>query len=286
MSANPTDSVPKTSSNHLNRQIAQYSVAAAVAGVSMLALAQPAAGEVVFTKKTIHLPLATGGTMEPVKISMANNGIDNFEFTLSSTPAFGAYRFLLAGGASLQDELRVGTGPAFNVYLGALRRGAADWPEQCFVAIQRGPCRGEREQRRQQPNLFWQLGRQSQEPLSRRSISDQRPTPLRLDTAYRNDQSCPAHSGDVGHDHRLRLRNGPQQGDCSRDRSNYGIGGEQADGRSSGSQEHSKSTWTSARHARAWCGCLADVAARRSYKFELSTERTILPRGQESISNF
>ncbi len=138
MSANPTDSVPKTSSNHLNRQIAQYSVAAAVAGVSMLALAQPAAGEVVFTKKTIHLPLATGGTMEPVKISMANNGIDNFEFTLSSTPAFGAYRFLLAGGASLQDELRVGTGPAFNVYLGALRRGERIGPSNASSQFNAG----------------------------------------------------------------------------------------------------------------------------------------------------
>jgi hypothetical protein len=122
MSAKPTDSVPKTSSSHLNRQIAQYSAAAAVAGVSLLALASPASGEVVFTKKTIHIPLATDGSLEPIKISMANNGIDNFNFTLSST-ALSVYRFLLVGGSSLQDGLRVGTGPAFNVYLGALRRG-------------------------------------------------------------------------------------------------------------------------------------------------------------------
>ena len=102
--------------------MAQYSIAAAVAGVSVLALAAPAAGEVVVTKKTIPVPLSTDGTLEPIKISIANNGIDNFQLTLSST-SLQVYRFLLADGVSPQDELRVGTGPAFNVYLGALRRG-------------------------------------------------------------------------------------------------------------------------------------------------------------------
>ena len=63
--------------NNSNRQIAQYSLVATVAGVSVLALAQPAAGEVLVTKKTIPIPLAPVGVREPVKISMANNGNDS-----------------------------------------------------------------------------------------------------------------------------------------------------------------------------------------------------------------
>jgi hypothetical protein len=83
VSTYPTDSAKKTSSNNLNRQIGLYSLAAAVAGVSMLALAEPAAGEVVVTKKTIPIPTAPLGT-HPVLISMANNGVDNFSFDLDS----------------------------------------------------------------------------------------------------------------------------------------------------------------------------------------------------------
>jgi len=112
-------------SNNLNRQVAQYSLAAAVAGVGMLALAAPAVGEVVVTKKTIHIPLATNGTLEPVNISMANNGVDNFKFSFYQSQS---YRHLNVGGLSLRDELEVGTGPGFNVYFGALSRGAKVGP--------------------------------------------------------------------------------------------------------------------------------------------------------------
>jgi len=91
MSTQPTASAKKTSSNHLSRQVAQYSIAAAVAGVSMLALAAPAAGEVVVTRKTIPVPLTTLDALEPVKVSMANNGIDDFRFYLAGDTGF---RFL------------------------------------------------------------------------------------------------------------------------------------------------------------------------------------------------
>jgi mannitol-specific phosphotransferase system IIBC component len=80
MFTQPTDSSKKSSSNNLNCQMAQYSLVAAVAGLGMLALAQPAAGEVVVTKKTIPIPLTSVGVPEPVKISMANNGINDFSF--------------------------------------------------------------------------------------------------------------------------------------------------------------------------------------------------------------
>ncbi len=125
MSNQLVDSATKISAKNLTRQIAQYSLTAAVAGVGVLALAAPAAGEVVITKKTIHIPLSTGGVIEPLKISMANNGVDNIRFSFYTSAS---YRHLNVGGSSLGDQLEVGTGPGFNVYFGALPRGAKIGP--------------------------------------------------------------------------------------------------------------------------------------------------------------
>jgi hypothetical protein len=118
------DSVSKASLNHLNLQVGLYSVAAAVAGVSLLALAEPAAGEVVVTKRTIPIPMATHDISEPVKISMANNGVDNLSFNLSiSQPsAFASFRTLVVDGVSLKDG--VITGGSWDPYAVALARGA------------------------------------------------------------------------------------------------------------------------------------------------------------------
>jgi hypothetical protein len=123
MSANPTDSVPKTSSNHLNRQIAQYSVAAAVAGVSMLALAQPAAGEVVVTKKTINIPMASFRDFT-TKISMANNGVNNFSFNLYSFET-GTDRGFIMQGVTASDGI---LGSGFYQKAFALPRGSKIGP--------------------------------------------------------------------------------------------------------------------------------------------------------------
>jgi hypothetical protein len=127
-----TDSASKASSNNLNRQVAQYSLAAAVAGVSMLALVQPTAGEVVVTRKTIPIPLAPRTVPEPVTISIANNGIENFNFYLNSSVTSvglrelvvvsvdpgqnGAHNQVIAGGSfygkALALERGVKIGPA------------------------------------------------------------------------------------------------------------------------------------------------------------------------------
>jgi hypothetical protein len=115
MSTQPTDSARKVSSNRLNRQVAQYSLAATMAGVSMLALVQPVAGEVVVTKKTIPIPLSTDG----LSISMANNGIDEFRFQFFMSDV---YRELVASALSPNSQLITGGG--FGVYAQALPRGA------------------------------------------------------------------------------------------------------------------------------------------------------------------
>ena len=105
MSKQTSDSAKQTSSNNLNRQIGLYSVAAAVAGVSMLALVEPAAAEVVVTKKSIPIPLAPRDMQQPVHISMANNGVENFSFILSSaaSTSVGLRELLVVGVDPGQD---------------------------------------------------------------------------------------------------------------------------------------------------------------------------------------
>jgi hypothetical protein len=118
VSTQPTGSAKKSSSNNLNCQIAQYSLAAAVAGVSMLALA----GEVVVTKKTIPIPLTPTGVQEPVKVSMANNGMNDFSFELFSSNANSvAERILTLDGATPRDRV-IAMGD-LNSYAAQLQRG-------------------------------------------------------------------------------------------------------------------------------------------------------------------
>ena len=127
MSALFTDST-KVFSNHLNRQIAQYSIAAAVAGVSVLAMASPAAGEVVITRKTIPIPLAPYNVQDSVKISMANNGIDNFSFGLAAGTRNVGPRELVVlpvdrGPDGAHNQIMVGAGGSFYAKALALERG-------------------------------------------------------------------------------------------------------------------------------------------------------------------
>jgi len=88
MSTQPTHSAKKTSPDNFHRQLGQYSLAACAAGVSMLALAYPAAGEVVVTKKRIPIPISPYG-VEGVGISLSNNGVDDLKLVLSSFSVFG-----------------------------------------------------------------------------------------------------------------------------------------------------------------------------------------------------
>ncbi len=101
MSTLPTDPATKSSFDHLNRQLTRYSLAAAVAGVSVLALAQPAESEVIVTKKTIPIPPSP--STEIIPISLTNNGINDFSISLYSFDGYSIRRSLrmwpLEGGA-------------------------------------------------------------------------------------------------------------------------------------------------------------------------------------------
>jgi hypothetical protein len=120
VSTQPNDSV-NIQGKTLNRQIAQYSVAAAMAGVSMLALAQPAAGEVVVTRKTIHLPVGTISDPMPVGISLSNNGVNDISLSLKSFSEKQG-RDLFMSNANRNNGALMGG--HFDLYAVALPRGA------------------------------------------------------------------------------------------------------------------------------------------------------------------
>jgi hypothetical protein len=108
-----------------------YSIAAAAAGVSMLALAQPADAEVVVTRKTIPIPLGSyDGTQYPVPIDLNHDGINDFSFSLSSF-AYHSFNGQL-DVTPLQGGAVVGAEGQLNFYASALARGAKVGPSAHF----------------------------------------------------------------------------------------------------------------------------------------------------------
>jgi hypothetical protein len=134
MSSQATDSGKESSPNNLNRQVGFYSLAAVMAGVSVLALAEPAVGEVVVTKKTIPIPMVPFGTVGPVRISMANNGIDNFGFNLyNDSNSLIDDRGLGVWAVAGHDGVIVGG--SFYAKALALKRGAEIGPSANFSSF-------------------------------------------------------------------------------------------------------------------------------------------------------
>jgi hypothetical protein len=130
----PNDSVSKASSNNLGRHVVLYSLAAAAAGVSVLALAQPAAAEVVVTRKTIPIPMVPIGTVGPVRISMANNGINNFGFNLyNDSNSLISDRGLGVWPVSGRDGVIIGG--SFYAKALALERGTKIGPSPSFFSF-------------------------------------------------------------------------------------------------------------------------------------------------------
>jgi len=69
----------------LDRRMKSYSLAAAAAGVSMLALSQPADAKVVITNTNIPIPLCTVGFPCSVSIDLNGDGINDVKFSLISS---------------------------------------------------------------------------------------------------------------------------------------------------------------------------------------------------------
>lgn len=124
---------PKPASRTLDHQMKLYSAAALAAGVGLMALAQPAEGEVVVTKKTIPIPVSQyGGIQYLVPVSLNNNGINDFSFSLYSFAYHSAFRelriFPLEGGAVVAKVETKGETP-LALQLG---RGAKIGPSAVF----------------------------------------------------------------------------------------------------------------------------------------------------------
>jgi hypothetical protein len=120
----------KTLPKNLDHRVSLYSLAAVTAGVSMLALAQPAKGEVVVTRKTIPInPVTNEYTF--VSIDLNHDGIRDFQFSLSDfqyhTDDARLAIFPLAGGAAVGAP-----GSKVPFYASALMRGARIGPSDNF----------------------------------------------------------------------------------------------------------------------------------------------------------
>jgi hypothetical protein len=132
MSNQPTDAASKASSNSLNRQISLYSLAAAAAGVSILALAQPARSEVVITKKTIPIPANQG--QFGLGIDLNHDGVNDFYFEFRSATLQPPSRTLNV--TAVQGELiGISSYELNNVYAYALKRGAKIGPSAQFSFV-------------------------------------------------------------------------------------------------------------------------------------------------------
>lgn len=121
-----------TLSETIDHRAKLYSIAAAAAGVSMLALAQPAEGEVVITKKNIPIPVSVyGGHQYLVPISLNNDGITDFSFSLYSFAYHSFFQDLnvvpVGGGAVVGAP-----SPKGISYASALVRGGRIGPSAHF----------------------------------------------------------------------------------------------------------------------------------------------------------
>jgi hypothetical protein len=144
-----TDPATKSSVDHFNRQLSRYSLAAAIAGVSVLALAQPAESEVIVTKKTIPIPLSPG--TETIPISLNNDGINDFSFSLYSFSYKSFRRSLrmwpLEGGAVVaQTSARHNVPSALALVRGAKIGPSAHFSNDKFANIEEsnGGCSAQR----------------------------------------------------------------------------------------------------------------------------------------------
>ena len=120
-------------SKSIDQRMKVYSAVAVAAGVSVLALGQSAQGEVVITRKTIPIPTSNFffPPPTPVLISLNNNSINDFSFSLYS---FAYHSFdvsltvrPLEGGAVVATPNGKG-----GFYASALARGAKIGPSAHF----------------------------------------------------------------------------------------------------------------------------------------------------------
>ena len=115
---------PATSIEH---RIKFYSIAAAAAGVSMLALSQPAEGEIVYTKADVSVP-SFGGY---ATVDLNNDGKADFQFMIPGGGYDHSFYASCIAGPMAGGEI-VGGNRALHPYASALVRGATIGPTVHF----------------------------------------------------------------------------------------------------------------------------------------------------------
>jgi len=197
----PIHSAKKSIDRNFNHRLNLYSTAAVAAGVSMLALAQPAIGEVIVTKKTIQIDDG------PVYVDLNKDGISDFEFSFATSrdPLFHAKLTAkaLTGGEVVGDHIHGLAGP----YASAL----CTEPRLGLRRIL--PVRTARSRSSERSRVFlldqWlqrTLVLRRLQSLPRREISDQRRNALWLGSNDRKRTRV-----HYRHDHRLCIRDYREQ---------------------------------------------------------------------------
>ena len=134
---NRTEPPKPSTQNQFDHHLRLYSVAAIAAGVGALAMAQPAEGEVVITRKNIPIPVSSyfSPPPKPVYLSLNNNGVNDFSFSLYSFAYHSTNMDLavrpLEGGAVVGKE-QAGVNGFSHFYASMLKRGAKIGPSAHF----------------------------------------------------------------------------------------------------------------------------------------------------------
>ncbi len=120
-------------SKRVDEQMKLYCAAAMAAGVSMLALAQPAQGEVVITKKTIPIPVSSYffPPPKPVLLDLNHDGVNDFSFSLYSF-AYHSFQIALTVRALDGGDVVGGANKEGGFYASALAHGAKIGPSAHF----------------------------------------------------------------------------------------------------------------------------------------------------------
>ena len=117
-----------------DRRVKMYSLAAAAAGVGVLALSQPAGAEVVITKKTIPIPLCGANVPCDVALDLNGDGVNDVKFSLLESSGSTVKRDFLYVAPLNGGGVEGTTGNQRGPYASCLLRGAKIGPGDHFLA--------------------------------------------------------------------------------------------------------------------------------------------------------
>jgi len=111
-----------------------YSIAAAASGVSALALAQAAVGEVVITNKTIPITLCLSSPC-PVLVDLNADGVNDLQFSFTTNYVSVSNTLFLKAKALSGGAIVGAKGGVAGPYASCLLRGAKIGPSDQFLSV-------------------------------------------------------------------------------------------------------------------------------------------------------